>query len=51
MLERVVPVVADTTDGIGLAIARLPAGRRTATMLNGFGDAARIEAQTRGTSN
>ncbi|MBV9548796.1 MAG: 3-hydroxybutyrate dehydrogenase [Alphaproteobacteria bacterium] len=45
MLKGKVAVVTGSTSGIGLAIARALAGAGAGVMLNGFGDAADIEAE------
>lgn len=47
MLEGKVAVITGSTDGIGLAIARVLASRKASIMLNGFGDTAHIEALRR----
>jgi len=44
MLEGKVAVVTGSTDGIGLAVARALAGHKASIMLNGFGDAAVVDA-------
>lgn len=44
MLEGKVAVVTGSTDGIGLAVARVLASHKASIMLNGFGDVAAIEA-------
>lgn len=43
MLEGKVAVITGSTDGIGLAIARVLASQRASIMLNGFGDPSAIE--------
>jgi 3-hydroxybutyrate dehydrogenase len=48
MLKSKAAVVTGSTSGIGLAIARALAGQGANVLLNGFGDAAEIEAIRRG---
>jgi 3-hydroxybutyrate dehydrogenase len=48
MLKGKVAVVTGSTSGIGLAVARAFAGQGCDVLLNGFGDAAAIEAQRGG---
>jgi 3-hydroxybutyrate dehydrogenase len=48
MLQSKAAVVTGSTSGIGLAIARALAGQGANVLLNGFGDAAEIEAIRRG---
>ncbi|MCB2039967.1 MAG: 3-hydroxybutyrate dehydrogenase [Rhodoferax sp.] len=43
MLEGKVAVITGSTDGIGLAIARVLAAQKASIMLNGFGDAQAID--------
>ena len=47
MLEGKVAIVTGSTSGIGLGIARALAAERAAILLNGFGDAAQIDALRR----
>ena len=47
MLEGKVAVITGSTDGIGLAVARALAAQKASIMLNGFGDAATIDALRR----
>ncbi len=44
MLKGKTAIVTGSTSGIGLGIARALGGAGANLMLNGFGDAARIEA-------
>jgi 3-hydroxybutyrate dehydrogenase len=44
LLQGKVAVITGSTEGIGLAIARSLASRQAAVVLNGFGDAARVES-------
>ena len=44
MLEGKVAVITGSTDGIGLAVARVLAGHKANIMLNGFGDATAMDA-------
>jgi 3-hydroxybutyrate dehydrogenase len=48
MLQSKAALVTGSTSGIGLAIARALAGQGANVLLNGFGDAAEIEAIRRG---
>lgn len=47
MLQGKVAVITGSTDGIGWAVARALASHKASIMLNGFGDAARIETLRR----
>lgn len=47
MLEGKVAVITGSTDGIGLAVARVLASHKASIMLNGFGEPAHIDALRR----